>query len=523
MHKITLWGASALTGIMFMAAPFSAGAVSLQDLQNQVASLLKQISQLQSQAQTGATISNSSSDQTSIAQHRVCKILNRNLTAGSRGDDVQGLQEFLQSQGYLSANPTGYFGTLTREAVAKWQTAEGVSAAGVFGPLSRERLKFRCGGVGNTNQQFSASPQTGSAPLTVTFNTWLSGFRINTISYSIDYGDGSSERAADCLAPADACISPGQNTHTYTSNGTYTATLNKITDPCAGQVACRAAIHSEVIGKLEITVGPIACTKEYKPVCGGKQVVCIKAPCNPVPTTYGNVCMMKADNALYLYEGQCKDPSVTPESDAQCKSWYDGCNSCGRSTPGGPAFCTLKYCAPESTGPAYCSAYFDSNTNKPPTISGFSGPTTLAVNSSGTWTINASDPDNQSLSYHILWGDESAYPMITNGAALSDSFVQTTTFTHAYTSVGTYTITIVVKDASGQAAQTTTTVKVGSDPIACTMEYAPVCGQPKWSCPSGMFCATVMPAPQTYGNRCTLNASGATFLYSGECSTGVYY
>src|SRR5262249_37364798 len=151
----------------------------------------------------------------------------------------------------------------------------------------------------------------------------------------------------DCNAPADACVSPGQNTHTYSSNGAYTVKLNKITNTCPDGALCFAAPMTETVASLQIVVGPSGCTKEYAPVCGAKPVVCITAPCNPVPTTYSNRCMMGADNAAYLYDGACKDTSADPANDMQCKSWNDGCNSCGRSTPGGSAFCTLKYCSPE--------------------------------------------------------------------------------------------------------------------------------------------------------------------------------
>jgi hypothetical protein len=177
--------------------------------------------------------------------------------------------------------------------------------AGVLGVLGAPAPS---GAVRADDLHFSAMPVTGSSPLAVTFFTRLSGFRPPAVAYVIAFGDGTSERAADCPAPADACQSAGQNTHTYTRNGTYTATLERVTDPCAGRPACRARTHRAVVGTLRIWVGTApVCTKEYKPVCGAKPVVCITTPCNPVPTTYGNRCEMDADGAAFLHAGRCRD------------------------------------------------------------------------------------------------------------------------------------------------------------------------------------------------------------------------
>ncbi|MDP3784771.1 MAG: peptidoglycan-binding protein [bacterium] len=59
----------------------------------------------------------------------------QNLTVGSKGDDVKCLQT------YLNVSPqSGYFGPLTKAAVAKWQADNGVSpAAGYFGSVSRAK------------------------------------------------------------------------------------------------------------------------------------------------------------------------------------------------------------------------------------------------------------------------------------------------------------------------------------------------------------------------------------------------
>ena len=61
---------------------------------------------------------------------------------------------------------------------------------------------------------------------------------------------------------------------------------------------------------------PIACTMEYAPVCGEKQVQCVKAPCYPIQKTYSNKCMMNADNnpsmpVSFLHTGECNDKTKT--------------------------------------------------------------------------------------------------------------------------------------------------------------------------------------------------------------------
>jgi hypothetical protein len=145
------------------------------------------------------------------------------------------------------------------------------------------------------------------------------------------------------------------------------------------------------------------------------------------------------------------------------------------------------------------------------------------VNTSGTWSVNASDPENGTLSYSITWGDENqvvaAYSM---APYRGDTFVQTSTFTHSYANTGTYTVRVTVRDSAGQTAQTSTTVQVGNGGVVCTAQYDPVCGQPpepacRRSVPA---CMLPTPGPRTYSNRCELNLAGASFLYAGQCSNG---
>lgn len=527
-----------ITGFLVAAlciTPFATSALTAGDVQARISDLMAKIAELNQQIRSlqGQAVVTTPSGTTPNAwgvKHRVCSALDRAIMQGQTNDDVKSVQEFLREEGYLNAEATGFFGNLTKDALVRWQASQGVIAAadariagaGLFGPKTKERLRIWCGGS-SSGGDFTATPQRGSSPLTVTFTSRIGDGTTRPSAYDgqdtvIDFGDGSEVQWISCGETANAmqqrCATPVSIQHTYRTDGTYTATLKKVGGFCAPP-----GCPETVLAKVQISVGSIACTKEYRPVCGMKPVTCITTPCNPVPTTYSNKCMSEADGASFAYEGQCRTTTTDPSADAQCKSWYDGCNSCGRSEPGGPAACTLKYCA--APGPAYCTGYFGStSTGKAPSIYGFSGPTSLKTGEAGTWTVKASDPEGQQLSYSIAWGDEVDYA---SGIRTSiPVFLQTTSFTHTYSNPGTYTVHVTARDPEGKEAKVTITVKVTQDTVACTMEYAPVCGRPTGcanTCAPGMFCAAIcqLHDAKTYGNKCALNAAGAEYLHEGEC------
>lgn len=72
----------------------------------------------------------------------------RDLTLGSRGDDVTALQNFLIKEGagvkataLEEVGATGYFGARTQQALVEYQSANKISpAVGYFGPVTRARV-----------------------------------------------------------------------------------------------------------------------------------------------------------------------------------------------------------------------------------------------------------------------------------------------------------------------------------------------------------------------------------------------
>ena len=77
----------------------------------------------------------------------------RNLTVGSRGDDVRTLQQVLNTDpatrvaSYGAGSPgneTTYFGPATKNAVVKYQQKHGITPAlGYVGPLTRNNLNIK--------------------------------------------------------------------------------------------------------------------------------------------------------------------------------------------------------------------------------------------------------------------------------------------------------------------------------------------------------------------------------------------
>lgn len=440
---------AALALTLVCAAPFVSSALTAEEVQAQIQALLRQLTMLQEQLRQlgGGSTSPANPPPATLPGER-CYRVDRPLFQGVRGDDVRALQDELRAQGFFNEQTTGYFGPVTEAAVRRFQETRGIVSGGtpattgygMVGPQTSRSI-WVCGG-GQANQPLRAVPTRGEAPLEVAFYTNFG--KLRSSSPVLEYGDGTSERVAECYAPTDFCESPGKNVHTYTQDGTYTAKLIKIDDLCSTSdpntnVVCAAPVSQAVLGSVTITVGGIiACPMiaYQKPICAEGEV------------------------AVEQKNGQCPGPWVcqptTPP--AQCRVWDDGCNTCTRTSPGGLMACTLRYCF--APGKAYCREYFGGGTNQPPIISGFSGPTILTTGQTGTWQVSASDPENQTLSYHINWGDQiSAAPpeaLSANGGA----FVQQTTFTHSYASPGTYTITVTVRDALGQSARTTSTVQV---------------------------------------------------------------
>ncbi len=139
---------------------------------------------------------------------------------------------------------------------------------------------------------------------------------------------------------------------------------------------------------------------------------------------------------------------------------------------------------------------------QPPVISGGTFPTSLNVGQMGTWTVNASDPQNGSLTYSVNWGDTIVEAL--TPSAMKSSSVQTSTFSHVYKMAGTYNVVFTVQNAAGLTAHTSASVQVGST------NTTP-------SCPAGYTCSyqTGFPAPAPS----TTQSQGSLYAYVASASS----
>ncbi len=154
LKKISSVLVSTVTVVSLSGASLLVPATALAQV-DQIQALLAQIAQLQAQllalqAGAGATVAAGGCSFT------------RDLTVGAKGDDVKCLQTHLTGTGHFtfSGGATGYFGSVTKTAVAAWQAANSVSpAAGYFGAKSRAKYASAGGTV--------AAPTTPGQPVIV--------------------------------------------------------------------------------------------------------------------------------------------------------------------------------------------------------------------------------------------------------------------------------------------------------------------------------------------------------------------
>ncbi len=174
-----------------------------------------------------------------------------------------------------------------------------------------------------------------------------------------------------------------------------------------------------------------------------------------------------------------------------------------------------------------CSASTPTTTvadNKPPTINGISGPTTLKINEAGTWTVKASDSEEGPLSYFVFWGSGQAVPMAVRQESV---YSQTATFTNSYSGAGTYTLTFTVVDSKGLGVKSTINVQVAGETASTgtgTHKYQIISSSSCPSCPVDTICASTpcsSASSTIYNAKVSIYDGKGNYISAKDTSSGM--
>jgi PKD repeat protein len=206
--------------------------------------------------------------------------------------------------------------------------------------------------------------------------------------------------------------------------------------------------------------------------------------CNYGACVMENVCYSDSDcvstsSSTYMFceflEGVCQGPG-------ECLARPDECMTAIIPVCGCNGITYNNDCVRQMAG---VSKKYDGecgDENLPPVVDGVNGSSRLGVNEVGTWSVVAHDPESGPLSYSVDWGDGTPTDVKSAVAA-----VQTATFTHSYSSAGSYTVGFTVTDDHGQSARSSISVGVGGVP-ACSQEGETCGGIANLQCCEGLKC-----------------------------------
>ncbi len=99
----------------------------------------------------------------------MCQNLSTHIVRfGQRSEDIKNLQTYLYAKYNPQGKPTGYFGTLTRSYVVRFQKEHHITPTGIVGPLTRKALGEDCDGT-------TPPPISGTSQPSATCKVWFDG------------------------------------------------------------------------------------------------------------------------------------------------------------------------------------------------------------------------------------------------------------------------------------------------------------------------------------------------------------
>ncbi len=415
-------------------------------------------------------------------------------------DDIAVLQDFLNSNGYTTVSPAGFFGTSTLKAVKKFQSANGLRQTGFVGPKTRAKIKaIDCGDV--------IVPPVAGAPC-ISINSPLANSQV-ALPFTVRgvFNDDRSERPTGCSMWKFFEGQAGTAKLHYKNNGSWFSlggvkvipvsdwmssgpkSFSVIMDLKGGSgvdamYSFKDGMPLEVVFQEEDPSGmghgkaftlPLVYKSTVTPPTTPS--ITVLSPNGGETYTAGQQIMVKWNSSNITYPVSIyldKVPvgyipsfsnvisrvtlvSSTPNDGQEqitlpnSSDWFSGQKQYAVTVS--PVESSGLDVADISNNSFTINA--PSSTN-PPVIDGVSGPSTLNTGATGTWTVTAHDSNAGNLSYSVVWGDEGS-----KRAMASSTTSQTATFTHVYSTAGNYVPTFTVTNmTTNQSATTSLSVNV---------------------------------------------------------------
>lgn len=416
----------------------------------------------------------------------------RDLAFGSRGTDVSSLQNFLVSQNYPGGGSwmvTGYFGAATQAALRIYQQTHGLAQTGVLDSATRASIS----GCGTTGYG-TTYPYSYGTTYPYSYNN---NYNYNQYPYNqYPYQSGAvsiSSLSVNSAAPGASVTIYGSG-FDYSNNTVYVGNTPIANLQSYYGNAISFVVPSYLSGQVQVYVTN---TRGTSNTLALTIVGSSSYPCNTYPYNYGS-CPQGGIPTV---------TSLSPQNGAVGSSvtvFGTGFTTTGNSVRFGQGLISnlnsldgrsLTFTVPSTltgygSSQVYLGTYDVSVTNaagyssnslpftvtslgstNAPSITGVTGPTSLGLNVTGTWTIQVNSYGSNYVTTRVSWGDEGYY-----GASQPTSNTiygqQTLTFTHSYAQAGTYTVTFTVTNSYGQQSTASATVVVsGSGSSVVSLNY----------------------------------------------------
>ena len=443
-----------------------------------------------------------------------CVSISSNLSVGSRGSDVRSLQSFLVAQNYPGGGSwmiTGYFGQATAAAVRNFQQSTGQPVTGWVDAQTRATIQSRsCGNVVNSYPPVTPvySYPTPSYPTYPTYTTPTYTVPTYTPTYTtpINYSYPNISGNVTLTSISSNNVMPGTSVTVYgigfdlsnntvyvgsnaaanvaSQNGTsltftvppfvsYGTTDVHIANPrgVSNSLALNVVSTQNPCGIYGTSCGGCQYTQNiYGTNCGdghvGAPTIISISPVaggvNSVVTIYGSG-FTASGNTVHFGNGIIANVS---SQDGRGLTFTVSTVLTGFGAQQ-LALASYPVSVTNARGETSNSIGFNvtslAGTNNTPTFGTVSGPTALTLGTSGTWTVQVNNPSNAITSVAVSWGDaNNGYVNTAAPQVVTLQGLQTLTFSHAYFTAGTFTVTFSVSNSNGTNVSTATVVVTGS-------------------------------------------------------------